>query len=134
MLPIISALLPIIGGVIDRVIPDAVGNERAKLEMERVLVEAATQGQLGQLEVNKIEAGHRSMFVAGWRPAVGWICAAAMAWHFIGVPVATFATAYFGIAAPPLPVFDMSSLMTVLMGMLGLGAMRTYEKKQGLTR
>lgn len=92
------------------------------------------EANIGQLEVNKAEAQHRSIFVAGWRPFLGWGLSFAMVWHFVLVPVVTFVFAYMRIEAPDLPEFDMSSLMTVLMGMLGLGGLRTYEKSRGLTK
>jgi len=88
----------------------------------------------GQLEINKAEASHRSIFVAGWRPFLGWILASAMGWHFIFAPVTIFVCAYLGVDIPELPVFDMDSLMTVLLGMLGLGGLRTAEKIKGVTK
>lgn len=92
------------------------------------------EANIGQLEVNKAEAQHRSIFVAGWRPFLGWGLSFAMVWHFVLVPVVTFVFAYMRVETPDLPEFDMSSLMTVLMGMLGLGGLRTYEKSRGLTK
>ena len=88
----------------------------------------------GQLEINKAEASHRSIFVAGWRPFVGWTCGVALAWHFVLAPFIIFGSAYAGVPLPDLPQFDMSSLLTVLMGMLGLGGMRSFEKMKGLTK
>jgi len=88
----------------------------------------------GQLEINKAEAQHRSIFVAGWRPFVGWTCGVALAWHFVLAPFIIFGSAYAGVPLPDLPQFDMSSLLTVLMGMLGLGGLRSFEKVKGLTK
>ena len=88
----------------------------------------------GQLEINKTEAQHRSIFVAGWRPFVGWTCGVALAWHFVLAPFIMFFSAYFGVELPKLPSFDMESLLTVLMGMLGLGGLRTFEKLKGITK
>jgi len=88
----------------------------------------------GQLEVNKAEASHRSAWVAGWRPFIGWVCGVALAWHFVLSPVIIFLAAWFNVTLPALPTFDMGSLMTVLMGMLGLGGLRTFEKSKGLTK
>ena len=67
MIPILSAILPLVGDVLDRIVPDKAGNERAKRKIEQTLATAAMKGQLGQLEINKVEAAHRSIFVAGWR-------------------------------------------------------------------
>jgi hypothetical protein len=89
---------------------------------------------MGQIEVNKAEAQHRSIFVAGWRPFLGWGLAFAMIWHFVLAPMVVFGFAYAGMETPDLPTFDMDSLMTVLLGMLGLGGLRTVEKVKGLTK
>jgi hypothetical protein len=80
-----------------------------------------------QLEVNKVEAGHTSKFVSGWRPFTGWICATALGYHYILQPLLTFILYSFGHTIE-LPVFDMTTLTTVLLGMLGLGGMRSFEK------
>ena len=89
---------------------------------------------LAQLEVNKAEAASNSLFVAGWRPAIGWVCGLAFAWHFVLGPVVTLILSYTVEVPPQLPEFDMSSLLTVMMGMLGLGGLRTYEKKKGVDK
>jgi len=89
---------------------------------------------MGQIEINKAEAQHRSMFVAGWRPFLGWGLSFAMLWHFVLAPITIFGFSYAGVTAPDLPVFDMDSLLTVLMGMLGLGGLRTVEKIKGKTK
>jgi hypothetical protein len=91
------------------------------------------QAMLAQIEVNKAEAASGSVFKGGWRPFIGWVCGVAFAYHFVLQPFIVFVVAAAGIAIPELPTFDMGSLMTVMMGMLGLGGLRSYEKKQGLT-
>jgi hypothetical protein len=88
----------------------------------------------GQLEINKAEAQSRNIFVAGWRPFIGWGCGVAMVWHFVLAPFIIFFASIFGATIPPLPEFDMGSLMTVLMGMLGLGGLRTFEKYKKITK
>ena len=81
-----------------------------------------------QAEINKVEAQNRSMFVSGWRPFIGWICGLAFGFHYIVMPLLL---AYTDIK----PVeFDTNSLFTVLMGMLGLGGLRTYEKLKDKTK
>ena len=87
-----------------------------------------------QIEVNKMEAQSGHWFVASWRPFIGWVCGVALAWHFVLAPFVIFFTAMFGVTMPPLPEFDMGSLMTVLMGMLGLGGLRTFEKYKKITK
>lgn len=81
-----------------------------------------------QIEVNKQEAAHKSLFVAGWRPFIGWTCGIAMANNFI---VAPYIMAFFTVT---IPVLDLSEMMPVLFGLLGLGAYRSYEKVKGVAR
>ena len=92
------------------------------------------QALLAQIEVNKAEAASGSVFKGGWRPFIGWVCGAAFAYHFVLQPFIVFGVTVAGVEMPELPTFDMGSLMTVMMGMLGLGGLRSYEKKQGLTK
>ena len=134
MLPILGALLPVIGTVLDRVIPDEAGKEKAKLEMQAAIMDAANKGMLAQIDVNKTEAAHRSIFVAGWRPFVGWTCGAALCWHFVLQDLIVFAAAWAGQPAPALPKLDTDTLLTVLLGMLGLGGLRSFEKVRGVTK
>jgi hypothetical protein len=94
----------------------------------------AQEALLAQIEVNKAEAASGSVFKGGWRPFIGWVCGAAFAYHFVLQPFILFGVAVAGVSIPELPSFDMGSLMTVMMGMLGLGGLRSYEKKQGLTK
>ncbi len=94
----------------------------------------AQEALLAQIEVNKAEAESGSVFKGGWRPFIGWVCGAAFAYHFVIQPFILFGVAVAGVQIPELPTFDMGSLMTVMMGMLGLGGLRSYEKKQGLTK
>ena len=87
-----------------------------------------------QIEVNKAEAQSRHWFVASWRPFIGWTCGIALMWHFVLSQFILFFATMFGFSLPALPEFDMGSLMTVLMGMLGLGGLRTFEKYKGVTK
>ena len=89
---------------------------------------------LKQIDLNTAEAQHRSVWVAGWRPAVGWICAAALGYSFIVQPLLGAALAIFHPGAPALPSVDLAGLWPVLLGMLGLGGLRTYEKQKGVTK
>jgi hypothetical protein len=129
MAPLLTALLPIFGSVIDKVIPDRAAAEKAKLEAQAQLVAAATQGALAQLEVNKVEAAHQSVFVAGWRPAIGWVCAAALAYSYMLVPLVGFTLALLGQPVPRWPVLD-NNLWELMFGMLGMGALRSWDKAQ----
>ena len=131
---LIPQIAPIIGSVLDRFFPDKEKAAQAQRAIESALLENAAQLNLAQIEVNKAEAQHRTIFVAGWRPFIGWVSGFALAWHFVGMPVTLFLIAWYGAEGPELPAFDMNSLMTVLMGMLGLGGLRTFEKMKGLTQ
>jgi hypothetical protein len=130
----LQALIGPVTGLLDKFIEDK--DQKAKLAHEIATMSEKHAQELakGQLEVNKVEAGHRSRFVAGWRPFIGWICGAALAWHFVAAPLLTFVFAYLGADLPQLPSFDMDALMTVLLGMLGLGGLRTFEKAKGLSK
>jgi hypothetical protein len=90
--------------------------------------------QLAQIEVNKAEAASGSLFKGGWRPCVGWVCAIAFFYHFVGQPVIIFILTVAGVEIPNLPNFEMNTLLTVLGGMLGIGGLRSYEKQKGLTK
>lgn len=131
-------LIPAITQMLDKIIPDPAAAADAKLKM----LEMAQRGDLaeltamtdiakGQLTVNRAEASNASLFVAGWRPFVGWICGLTVAFKYVGGPLLVMLTAYTGHAAQ-LPVIDASELWPVLMGMLGLGGLRTVEKVKGV--
>jgi len=83
-----------------------------------------------QAEINRVEAAHRSIFVAGWRPAIGWICAMGLGTHFVLSPLLVWITRIIGYDVVP-PIMDVGTLMTLVMGMLGMGALRTVDKARG---
>jgi len=122
----------------DRIFPDPKAAAEAKVQ----IMEMAQRGELaqldadlkmatGQMEVNKVEAGHQSLFVAGWRPAIGWVCGAAFAFKFVVGPSVAVLMAALGHPIV-LPEFDFSEMSTILLGMLGLGTLRTVEKVKGV--
>lgn len=117
---------------ISKILDKFVADKDLKQKLEHELRSELHRANMAQIEVNKEEAKHRTVFVAGWRPFTGWVCATALAYHFIIEPVLVFFLSWYGVQIQ-LPQFDMGSLLTVLMGMLGLGGLRTYEKKHGLT-
>tara|TARA_B100000470_G_C19763892_1_gene379694 strand:- start:678 stop:1085 length:408 start_codon:yes stop_codon:yes gene_type:complete len=125
---LLPSLLPIIGDVVGRFLPeDKEAAAKAKQEIEQQLTTHLAQIDLAQLEINKAEASHRSIFVAGWRPFIGWSCGFALAYTYVIQPIAVFALAQSGYLID-LPTLSMSEMMPVLMGMLGLGGLRTFEK------
>lgn len=132
------ALIPLLGGLLDKLFPDPAAANAAKLQVmqmaqngELAQLNADLQVATGQIDVNKVEASNSSLFVSGWRPAVGWTCAAAFAFKFIGGPLLVFVAGYFGHQIT-LPVMDFTEMSTILMGMLGIGALRTVEKVKGV--
>jgi hypothetical protein len=133
MIPVVTALLPALGTLIDRLIPDRAAAEKAKAEMEQQLVTAANAAAMAQVEVNKVEAGHSSVFVAGWRPSIGWVCAAGLAWAFVVAPIASWALMVLGIKAE-LPAIQFDHLFELVLAMLGIGGLRTFEKLRGVAR
>lgn len=86
---------------------------------------------MGQIEVNKIEAQHSSLFVAGWRPSVGWVCAVGLGWQFVLSPFAETLARFSGWAGN-MPVVDTENLLMLVLGMLGIGAQRSFEKVKGV--
>ena len=130
----ITQLIGPILTLLDKVIPDADKKQELAQQIATMAEEHAQQLALAQIEVNKAEAASTSIFKGGWRPFIGWTCGVAFAYHFVVQPVLVFALAAQGGAVPELPAFDMDSLMTVLMGMLGLGGLRTYEKLKGVAK
>mgnify|MGYP003678534054 FL=1 len=131
---LIPQIAPILSGVLDRFFPNKEKAAEAQRAIEVALIENSSQINLAQIEVNKEDARSKNWFQNSWRPFIGWTCGIALCWHFIGLPVATFFISWFGFDVPELPFFDMDSLLTVLMGLLGLGGLRTYEKMKGLTK
>lgn len=127
----ISAALDIGGKVIDRLWPDPSQAAAAKLELFKLQQSGELAQITGQLQINQTEAASASVFVAGWRPFVGWICGAALAYKFILAPAVAFGLAASGHPVT-LPVLDWSEMSTVLLGMLGIGGLRTVEKIKGV--
>ena len=134
MIGLISAILPSVMEVAGRFLPeDAEKRAGAEREIKAQLTQHLAQIDLAQLGINKTEAAHRSVWVSGWRPFIGWSCGAAMALNYIGFPIATFVLAQTGHLVE-LPALDMSEMMPVLMGILGLGGMRSFEKYKNVSK
>lgn len=130
----VDAIIALVTSIISRVFPDK--SEAQKLEFAKELQESilAAQQATAQLDVNKIEAANSNLFVSGARPFILWICGLSFAWQFLLQPVFVFVSTTAGHPIINLPVFDYQSLNTVLMGMLGLGAMRSWEKGKGISK
>lgn len=129
-----SLIGPILGPLIDR-IPDPNERARAKEAAEASMIAAMTTLVQGQLEINKAEAEHHSVFVAGWRPFIGWVCGVGFAYAFVLHPFIMWAAFLLPEAPVNLstaPQIEVGELMTLALGMLGLGGLRTYEKRVGV--
>tara|TARA_R110000764_G_scaffold177121_1_gene263364 strand:+ start:957 stop:1361 length:405 start_codon:yes stop_codon:yes gene_type:complete len=134
MLGLISAIMPSVMEVAGRFLPeDKEKRAAAEREIQAKLTDSLAQVDLAQLGINKVEAAHRSVFVAGWRPFLGWSMGVAMTWTYVVMPIAQFILAQTGHLVD-LPALNMSELMPVLMGMLGLGGLRSWEKVKGVAR
>ena len=114
----LQALIGPVTGLLDKFIPDADEKARIAHELATMSEKHAQELALAQIEVNKAEAASGSIFKGGWRPAVGWVCAIAFAYHFIVKDLVVFICAASGVELPDLPEFDMGTLLTVLGGML----------------
>lgn len=123
----ITAGLDVFGKVIDKIFPDKTQADAAKAELLKMQINGDLQLALGQQATNTAEAGSTSVFVAGWRPFIGWVCGMGCAWNWIGLPIAKLICALLDHVIV-LQMADLSEMMPLLLGMLGIGGMRTFEK------
>ncbi len=128
----LTAALDIGGKIIDRIWPDATQANAAKLELLKMQQSGELAQIAGQLEVNKAEATSASVFVSGWRPFIGWVCGAALAYTYLLYPLLMWAGALWFPAIKPPVLGNDGMLYELLFGMLGLGALRTFEKIKGV--
>lgn len=138
MIPFLDVLTPIVSKILD-FIPDPQKKAEAQLKLQQeldansqALLNALTAVDKAQAETNTEEAKSLNIFVAGWRPWIGWTCGAAFAWAFVLQPIVTFVLAAINHPVKDLPVLNLSEMMPVLLGMLGLAGMRSWEKSQGV--
>ena len=127
----LSALLDIGGKVIDRVWPDPAQAAAAKLELFKLQQSGELAQIAGQMDVNKAEAANPNVFVSGWRPFIGWVCGLGFGVQFVFGPLAEWGSALYGHPVK-FPAMDTGTMMPLLLGMLGLGGLRTAEKIQGV--
>ncbi len=123
---LLGKLIGPVTGLLDKFVEDKDQKNALAHEIATLAEKQAHESVMGQLEVNKVEAAHKSLFVAGWRPFVGWVCGVGLAYNVI---IAQILGIWFTV-----PEVDPSLLTPVLMGMLGMGAMRSYEKAKGVQR
>lgn len=122
----VGAVADLAGSVINKIWPD-------KTEQEKQQLAAAVMVVQGQLDINKVEAENPNVFVSGWRPAIGWVCGAACAWNWVGLPIAKIVMILLDHPIAVAPA-DLTEMLPVLLGMLGLGGLRTVEKISGVAR
>lgn len=127
----IGSIADLANSVIGRLWPDKTQTEKDQMAQTLVILQGQIAADQGQMDVNKVEAANPNWFVSGWRPAIGWVCVLACAWNWLGLPVANFGTALFHNPLSLTPA-NLTQMWPVLMGMLGLGGLRTVEKIQGV--
>lgn len=122
----LNLLVPAVTGLLDKFIPDA--DEKAKLahEISTLAEKQAHESMLAQIKVNEVQASHKSIFVSGARPAIMWICALGLFYAVFAYPVLDI---WF-----TMPELNTDILMPTMMGLLGLGGMRSFEKAKGVAR
>lgn len=121
-----AAPIEAIGSAFDKLFT----SDEEKLDKQALLARVAQQPQLLQAEINRIEAAHRSLFVAGWRPFIGWVCGLGFLWAFLGHPVFEWVVAARGLDLTA-PAIATDNMMELVLALLGLGGLRTVEKLQG---
>lgn len=131
-IPLITALTPLIADLIDR-IPDPDAKAKAAAEANAKLMGVLQASDASQLQVNAAEAANPSVFVSGWRPAVGWVCVLGLFVQTVGYPLMGWGLSIWS-PGTPMPQIDTDTLMGLLVPMLGLGAYRTFEKVKGVAR
>ena len=128
----ISAALDIGGKLIDRLWPDPTQAAAAKLELFKMQQEGDLAVMVAQTDINKIEAGSTNLFVSGWRPFVGWCCGAAFLYAAILEPLARFIAKVFFTYGGEFPIIDTTLTMQILLGLLGMAGLRSWDKKNGV--
>ena len=133
MINLLGSLVQPVTGLLDKFIEDKDQKNQLAHEISTMAERHAQELAKGQLEINKAEAQSRNVFVAGWRPFIGWTCGVAMAYNYVIHPILIFTLAQFNYLVA-IPALDLSEMMPVLMGMLGLGSLRSFEKYKGIAK
>jgi hypothetical protein len=129
----LQALIGPVSSLLEKFVPDKDLRSKLSHEIATMAEKNAHEQIKAQLDINKTEAQHNSLFVSGWRPAVGWTCCLGMAANFLIIPMTNFALA-LASSNITIPLIDLETMLPVLLGMLGLGGMRSYEKSKGVAR
>ena len=128
----IGAIADLAKDLVGRFFPDKTETEKANMALILTTMQNQMAMNQGQMDTNKIEAASPSIFVSGWRPFVGWVCGSACAWNWIGLPLLLFFAKALHHPVEGVAPADLSQMLPLLMGLLGMGALRTYEKTQGV--
>ena len=129
----LQTLIGPVSSLLEKLVPDKDLRSKLSHEIATMAEKNAHEQIKAQLDINKTEAQHNSLFVSGWRPAVGWTCCLGMAANFLIIPMTNFALA-LASSNISIPLIDLETMLPVLLGMLGLGGMRSYEKSKGVAR
>jgi len=129
----LQALIGPISSLLEKAIPDSDLRRKLTHEIATMAEKNAHEQIKAQLEINNTEAKHNSLFVSGWRPAVGWTCCLGMAANFLLIPMTNFVLA-LASSEITIPLIELETMLPVLLGMLGLGGMRSFEKSKGVER
>jgi hypothetical protein len=120
-----------ISSIVGKFWPDKTQEEKDRMALVMLQAQGEINANVAQVQVDQVEAGSKSVFVSGWRPFVGWVCGSACAWNWVGLPIANFVAAMLHRPLALAPA-DLTQMLPLLMGMLGMGALRTYEKLNGV--
>lgn len=132
-----SLLKPLIGPLLDKaldLIPNENERSRAKEKLEGDILSMVARADSEQAKINQVEAAHKSIFVAGWRPFIGWVCGISIAWSFLVYPIMDWALVVLDTQVRELPKLDTDQLYQLVLAMLGMGGLRTFEKIKKVSR
>jgi hypothetical protein len=127
----LGAVANTIGSIVDKFLPDKTQQEKDRMALLLLQVQGEFANATAQMEVNKAEAANPSIFVSGWRPFIGWVCGAACAWNWIGIQITDALAAAFHYRLLLKPA-DLTEMMPILLGLLGMAGYRTFEKVKGV--
>ena len=129
----IEKLIGPVAGLLDKFIEDKDQKSALAHEIATMSQKYAQEIAKGQMAINQVEAAHKSLFISGWRPALGWVAVLGMFGNYITIPFTNFAMALLEIDIT-IPLIPLETMMPIVMGMLGLGGLRTFEKHKGVHR
>lgn len=130
----IPQMVSSVAGIVNKFVPDRDQQAKLQAELSLKLMDMEATMSKAQTEINAVEAQSSHLFVSAWRPAVGWVCASAFFWQFVGQPFFSFFYTLATSQPAPVVALDHDALNTVLFGLLGLAGARSWEKVKGVAR